>query len=80
MLIRVIQRSQGHRDSLIHEFSSGVNKVNKAVAKVRTTGDRLPLTNSTSKQRLVDLIIRGLLQGTTKRGLRFSPSDSRKYR
>ena len=28
----------------MHEFSSNVNKVNKAVAKVRTIGDRLPLT------------------------------------
>ena len=43
MLIRLIQRNQGHRDSMMHEFSSSVNKVNKAVAKVRTIGDRLPL-------------------------------------
>ena len=28
----------------MHEFHSNVNKVNKAVAKVRTIGDRLPLT------------------------------------
>ena len=27
----------------MHEFSSNVNKVNKAVAKVTTIGDRLPL-------------------------------------
>ena len=27
----------------MHEFRSKVNKVNKAVAKVRTIGDRLPL-------------------------------------
>ena len=43
MLICLIQRNQGHRDSMMHEFSSSVNKVNKAVAKVRTIGDRLPL-------------------------------------
>ena len=43
MLIRFIQRNQGHKDSMMHEFSSSVNKVNKAVAKVRTIGDRLPL-------------------------------------
>ena len=43
MLIRFIQRNQGHRDSMMHEFSSSVNKVNKAVAKIRTIGDRLPL-------------------------------------
>ena len=43
MLIRFIQRNQGHRDSVMHEFHSNVNKVNKAVAKVRTIGDRLPL-------------------------------------
>ena len=44
MLIRFIQRNQGHRDSVMHEFHSNVNKVNKAVAKVRTIGDRLPFT------------------------------------
>ena len=44
VLIRFIQRNQGHRDSVMHEFHSNVNKVNKAVAKVRTIGDRLPLT------------------------------------
>ena len=27
----------------MHEFHSNVNKVNRAVAKVRTIGDRLPL-------------------------------------
>ena len=43
MLIRFIQRIQGHRVSVMHEFHSNVNKVNKAVAKVRTIGDRLPL-------------------------------------
>ena len=43
VLIRFIQRNQGHKDSMMHEFSSSVNKVNKAVAKVRTIGDRLPL-------------------------------------
>ena len=43
MLIRFIQRNQGHRDLVMHEFSSNVNKVNKAIAKVRTIGDRLPL-------------------------------------
>ena len=46
MLIRFIQRNQGHRDTVMHEFHSNVNKVNKAVAKVRTIGDRLPLTLS----------------------------------
>ena len=46
VLIRLIQRNQGHRDSMMHEFSSSVIKVNKAVAKVRTIGDRLPLTLS----------------------------------
>ena len=44
VLIRFIQRNQGHKDSMMHEFSSSVNKVNKAVAKVRTIGDRLPLS------------------------------------
>ena len=39
-----IVRNQGHRDSVLHEFHSNVNKVNKAVAKVRTIGDRLPLS------------------------------------
>ena len=43
VLIRLLQRNQGHRDSIMHEFSSSVNKVNKAVAKVRTIGDGLPL-------------------------------------
>ena len=43
VLIRFIQRNQGHRDAVMHEFHSNVNKVNKAVAKVRTIGDRLPL-------------------------------------
>ena len=43
VLIRLIQRNQGHRDSMMHEVSSSLNKVNKAVAKVRTIGDRLPL-------------------------------------
>ena len=43
VLIRFIQRHQGHRDSVVHQFHSNVNKVNKAVAKVRTIGDRLPL-------------------------------------
>ena len=42
VLIRFIQRNQGHGDSVTHEFHSNVNKVNKAVAKVRTIGDRLP--------------------------------------
>ena len=44
MLIRFIQGNQGHRDSVMHEFHSNVNKVNKTVAEVRTIGDRLPLT------------------------------------
>ena len=43
VLMCFIQRNQGHRDSVKHEFSSYVNKVNKTVAKVRTIGDRLPL-------------------------------------
>eukprot|EP00112_Aurelia_sp_Birch-Aquarium-sp1_P014876 Seg3243.2 transcript_id=Seg3243.2/GoldUCD/mRNA.D3Y31 product="Glutamine-rich protein 2" protein_id=Seg3243.2/GoldUCD/D3Y31 len=43
VLIRFIQRNQGHRDSVMHEFSCSVNKVNKAVTKVRTIGDRLLL-------------------------------------
>ena len=29
VLIRFIQRNQGHRDSVMHEFHSNVNKVNK---------------------------------------------------
>ena len=44
VLMCFIQRNQGHRDSVKHEFSSNVNKVNKTVAKVRTIGDKLPLT------------------------------------
>ena len=43
VLIRFIQRNHVQRDSVMHEFSSNVNKVNKAVAKVRMIGDRLPL-------------------------------------
>ena len=43
VLIRFVQRNQGRRDSVMHEFHSNVNKVNKDVAKVRTIGDRLPL-------------------------------------
>ena len=43
VLMCFIQRNQGHRDSVMHEFSSNVNKVNKTVAKVRTIGDRMPL-------------------------------------
>ena len=43
MLMCFIQRNQEHRDSVMHEFSSNVNKVNKTVAKVRTIGDRPPL-------------------------------------
>ena len=42
VLIRFIQRNQGHRDAVMHEFRSNVNKVNKAVAKVRTIGNGLP--------------------------------------
>ena len=48
MLIRFIQRNQGHKDSMMHEFSSSVNKVNKTVAKVRIIGDRLPLRHCRS--------------------------------
>ena len=33
---------------MIHDFSSNVNKVNKAVAEVRTMGERLPLTFQSS--------------------------------
>ena len=43
MLIRFILRNQGHRDAVMHEFHSNVNKVHKAIAKVTTIGDRLPL-------------------------------------
>ena len=39
VLIRFIQRNQGHRDAVTHEFHSNVYKVNKVVAKVRTIGD-----------------------------------------
>ena len=49
MLIRFIQRNQGHRDSVMHEFSSSANKVNKAVANVRRIGDRLPLSSETAE-------------------------------
>ena len=53
VLIRFIQRNQGHRDSMMHEFHSNVNKVNNAVAKVRTVGDRLSLkTNDGDIRRL----------------------------
>ena len=51
VLIRFIQRNQGRRDSVMHEFSSNVNKVNKAVAKVRKIGDRLPLMTSVAYTR-----------------------------
>ena len=51
VLIRFIQRNQGHKDSMMHEFSSSVNKVNKAVAEVRTIGDRLPLNAFLCKRR-----------------------------
>ena len=44
VLICFVQSNQGRRDSLMHEFSSNVNKVNRAVATVRTIGDRLPLS------------------------------------
>ena len=43
-LIQCIQRKLGHRDSVMHELSSSVNKVNEALTKVRTIEDRLPLT------------------------------------
>ena len=33
VLMRFIQRNRGHRDSVMHEFHSNVNKVNRAVAK-----------------------------------------------
>ena len=33
-----IQRNLGHKDSVMHEFSSSENEVNKAVAKVREIG------------------------------------------
>ena len=51
VLIRFIQRNQGHGDAVMHEFHSNVNKVNKVVVKVRTIGDRLPL----SWRRLFDM-------------------------
>ena len=35
----------------MHEFSSNVNKVNKAVAKVTTIGDRLLLKNLDCRER-----------------------------
>ena len=35
-----------------HEFSSNVNKVNKTVAKVRTIGDRLPLSGKKKRKTL----------------------------
>ena len=35
---------------MMHEFSSSVNKVNKAVAKVRTIGDRLPLSEKAQRE------------------------------
>ena len=38
VLIRFIERSQGHRDSVMHEFSSSVDKAYKAITKVRTIG------------------------------------------
>ena len=50
VLIRFLQRNQGHRDSVMHEFHSNVNKVNKAVAKVRTIGDRLPFSHFATKK------------------------------
>ena len=46
VLICFVQSNQGRRDSMMHEFSSNVNKVNRAVATVRTIGDRLPLSLS----------------------------------
>ena len=58
VLIRFIQRNQGHRDSVMHEFHSNVNKVNKAVAKVRTIGDRLPLTARCPDYTVTVLIIK----------------------
>ena len=72
VLIRFIHRNQGHRDSVMHEFHSNVNKVNKAVAKVRTIGDRLPLsfidfwhqTKSLLKSEEFDLL--GVTHGVTK--------------
>ena len=42
-LMQCIQRKLGHRDSVMHELSSSVNKVNEALTKVRTIEDRLPL-------------------------------------
>ena len=38
MLICFIQSNQGRRDSLMHEFSSNVNKVNRAVAGQNNRG------------------------------------------
>ena len=41
----------------MHEFHSNVNKVNKAVAKVGTIGDRLPLKGELTQKR--SLQVRG---------------------
>ena len=43
MVICLIKRNQGFSDSVMYEFNSSVNKVNNALPKVRTIGDRLPL-------------------------------------
>ena len=47
-LVPYIQRNQGHRDSMMLEFSSRGNKVNNAITKVRIIGDRLPIQQSQS--------------------------------
>ena len=67
VLIRFIQRNQGHKDSMMHEFSSSVNKVNKAVAKVRTIGDRLPLIISFTAMTICKIIEKVISSTDTKR-------------
>ena len=49
----------------MHEFSSSVNNVNKAVAKVRKIGDRLPLKDKPG----VDIIIDHSRDHTVVNGL-----------
>ena len=70
VLIRFIQRNQSYRDAVMHEFHSNVNMVNKAVAKVRTIGDRLPL--STPIQKIPDpknICIQKIPHGTRNLGV-----------
>ena len=48
----------------MHEFYSNVNKVNKAVAKVRTIGDRLPLKKGNKVRLMPGSMISELLSST----------------